>query len=75
MPPPVALKLMVPFSHTGVLLPMVITGAGVMSTVVVLVAEHPDAVTVTVYVPPAAVIAANEGFCEVLANEFGPAQE
>src|SRR6218665_1834099 len=51
VPPPLAVKLIVLFSHTGVLLPVVATGAASTATTVVPVAVHPPNVTVTVYVP------------------------
>lgn len=74
--PPDEVRSIVPFSQTvGLLLPAVATGAGVMATFVVVVEEHPEMLTVTVYVPAAAVVALNDGFCEELLNPFGPAQE
>lgn len=66
---------MVPFSHTGVLLPAVAVGNVVTATVVVDVALQVPELTVTVYVPAAAALAVNDGFCEVLVNPFGPLHE
>lgn len=66
---------MVPFSQTGVLLPMVYAGNGVTATTVVEVALQLPDDTVTVYVPAAAGEAVSVGFCDVLLNEFGPAHE
>jgi hypothetical protein len=55
------------------LLPATAAGAGVIVTRVVLVAEHPNVVAVTVYVPPAAIVAGViTGFCEVLEKLLGP---
>ncbi len=62
MPPPDEVKLMVLFSHTGVLLPVVTEGNAVTATVVVEVALQLPDDTVTVYVPAAAGDAVSVGF-------------
>jgi hypothetical protein len=52
------------------------TGKGFTVTLVVAVAVHPNAVTVTVYTPPMAVVEdAIVGFCVVDVNALGPLQE
>ena len=50
MPPPVELKLIGKFKHTGLLLPITITGLGLTTTLVVALFTQPFAsVPVTVY--------------------------
>jgi len=74
VPPPLELRLSVVPLQTGLLLEAVAVGSGFTVTGVVALAEHPFGfVTVTVYVPLAAVVTLGMlGFCADEVNEFGP---
>jgi hypothetical protein len=47
---------------------------GLTATVVDAVAVHPPSVVVSVYVPAAAAVAGNDGFCTAEVNPLGPVQ-
>ena len=74
--PPVAVRFKVEPAHCGVLLPAVGVGNALMVAFVVVVAEQPLAsVTITVYIPEAAVVTlVIDGFCAFEVNPFGPVQ-
>jgi len=77
VPPPLDDKVNVVPEQTGLLLDADAVGRLFTVAFVVAVTVHPDAlVTVTVYVPVAAVVALLMlVFCEVDVNPFGPVQE
>ena len=72
----VAVKFKVAPAQIGELDPAVVVGNGLTVTLTVEVDEQPFAITVTVYVPVAAVVAAGiVGFCTAEVNPFGPVHE
>ena len=71
---PLPVKVVDPPTQYAASGPAFTSGNGFITTVVVAVAIQPLRFVVNVYVPAAAAVAGNVGFCNVDVKPFGPVQ-